>query len=290
MKNQSRNMVPRIGKTSEGRKPRDPLGYQAAFIPRLENVPQIVSRIHWHEGMSPEELDEIVSKELLDIWFCFLSDEERYPGSDLTSEERNKIGLAVLSRFDAIILRQAETLGSRLLASTVVRERIRCWDNEPNGPALSQELGKAQAKALRIAQGRELPPIDDPDLVPTQTQTTSDLKNVLHDMKKVFAEGRNRADEASLLQYFVKSISDSAATYPTLSSNRLHWQRFLEENPGLLEGEIFRKRSSPATLFFEWLSFCKGHKPETLRKKISSLRRMLATRQLNPELVHCNAV
>jgi hypothetical protein len=222
--------------------------------------------------MSPDELNDIITNELDTIWFSLLSKEERQQRAELLVGKRDNLSTAVCSKLDAIILKQAETLGWKLLLSVRVQERFSRWEQDPNGPELIVRLGKALAKSLRIVQRRELPPIDDPDLVPTQVQTTRELRTVLREVRKAFPAGRANRSARKVSECFVKIISHSGTSYPLLEANLLRWQRFFEENPTSLMAHTFGKRLTPAALFYEWLSFCKGHDPETLRKMVSSLR------------------
>lgn len=240
----------------------------SAFLPHLENVPQIISRIERREGMPPEELGNLITRELDDITVYFLSKTECQkfagPTQDGADEE------SISSILDAVILKQAETLGWRLLLSIRVQWRLSEWEQHPHGPELHEHLGKALAKSSRILQGKELPPIDNPDLISTQAATTEELRVVLLRMREVFAPRHASPDDKEVLELFVTIVSDSE-DHSRLKANLAQWRQFFEANPASLKLQVFGKHLSPVALFLDWLAFCKGHEVETLRKKISSL-------------------
>jgi hypothetical protein len=239
-------------------------------LPRLKNVPQIISRIHFHKDISRNELDQIITKELNEVWSGLLTKPERQISPELARNQRNAIPVRALSKFDALILNQAETLGWRLFTSTRVLERLSLWEQWPNGAELFMYLGRALAKASQIVQKRVLPPIDDPDLVSVQIHTTEELRGVLREMKAVLSVKRNTSD-TDILESFIRIVSESSPQFPLLAANVVRWQAFLEKNPASIRSRMSAKRSAPASLFIDWLAFCKGHEPETIRKKISSL-------------------
>ncbi len=248
-------------------------------VPRRPDVmPQIVARIKWHDGMSRRELDKAISRELIKIWHTTWSEKERQLRAEIERGKHDDLLLELMSKLDRIILRQAETLGWRLLISTRVLRRISMWDADENGSDLFIRLGKALAKYVRIVQGKELPPIDDPDLVSAQAQTVRELRSVLPRVKQEYSAMRSSPNARKLSESFVRIVTDSKEKLPSLKANLLRWVWFFAENPAMLKAQIIRKRLSPSGLFLEWYSFCKGHEPETLRKKISSMRRLKANR------------
>jgi hypothetical protein len=125
----------------------------------LGPIPQIIGRIPrpYPQG---ELLGALVTRELEDIWKSLLSDSELRE-----LREPQSISATTLDKLDALILRQAETMGWRLGLSPLVHQRFEKWDFQANGPKLFERYGKALAKSARIFQKRELPPIDDPDCI-----------------------------------------------------------------------------------------------------------------------------
>jgi hypothetical protein len=242
---------------------------------RPDAMPQIISRIPWHDGMSRQELDKVISKELIAIWLSMWSEKELQLRTKIERGEADDLMPGLYSKLDEIILKQAGTLGWRLLVSTRVVLRISMWEAEKNGPELFERLGKALAISVRIVQRQELPPIDDPDLVPTQDQSIRELRTVLREMRKALSAKRTTPDGPEVVACFARIVLESGKRCPLLSANLFRWLRFLSGNPQCLTAQRSDRRLSPATLFREWLSWSKGHAPETLRKKISALRSSL---------------
>lgn len=249
--------------STEKRRPKNPR--------RQDAMPQIISRIHWHDGMSRRELDKAITKELIKIWHSTWSERERQLRANIAAGQQDELSPGLMSKLDKIILRQAETLGWRLLISTRVLHRISMWETIENGSDLFVQLGKALATNVRIVRRRKLPPIDDPDLVSAQTQTTRELKFVLRKMKQEYSAMHRAPDAEKLSASFVRIVSGSSENLPSLSENLLRWIAFFMEDRAALKKHVMAKRLSPTALYLQWLSFCKGHDPETLRKMISSL-------------------
>ena len=193
---------------------------------RSKPMPQIISRIPWHDGMSRDELDEAITKELLAIWYSAWSAKELQLQAEMEAGQHDELLPGVCSKLDGIILKQAESLGWRLLISSQVLRRISMWDAEESGSDLFVRLGKALGKSVRIVQGKELPPIDDPDLIPTQIETTRELRAVLREMRKVFSGRRTGAHAGKVLECFGRIVSNSGTSYPLLKANLPRWQRW----------------------------------------------------------------
>lgn len=134
------------------------IGRRRPKVPqRSKPMPQIISRIPWHDGMSRDELDETITKELLAIWYITWSAKELQLKAEMEAGQRDELLPGVYSKLDGIILKQAESLGWRLLISSQVLRRISMWDAEESGSDLFVRLGKALAKSVRIVQRKELP-------------------------------------------------------------------------------------------------------------------------------------
>jgi hypothetical protein len=242
---------------------------------RPEAMPQIIARIHWHPGMSREELDKEITEKLDEILFSNLSRERAQEMAKILRKS-NELPSEMFPKLDAIIFNQAGTLGWRLLVSCRVLKRMsQWWAQEANGPGLFERLGKALAKSARIVQKRRLPPLDDPGLVPFQDHTVRELRFVFRELKGVASKRRAKLSDFEAAAWFVQTINDSEERYGYLKANLDSWLLFLIKNPALLRVRAFGQRSSPAVFFIEWLSWCKGHDPETIRKKISRLRNSL---------------
>src|SRR5262249_30751038 len=120
------------------------------IFPRgLTGMPEIISRIHWHDGMKRGELDKAITKELEGIWIAQLSEPEK---AKIAGGKWSELPHQAWSRLDRTIVKQAETLGWRLLVSTLVLKSFRRWTEEATGPELFEALGKALARSVRILQ------------------------------------------------------------------------------------------------------------------------------------------
>jgi hypothetical protein len=236
-------------------------------------MPQIVSRIRWHAGMSRDELDRVVSEAVHELCSERLSENQRKKQSEVELGKSNEALEEARSELDVVILRQAETLGWRLLVSSLVLERLGQWDSETNGPPLFVRLGRALAKSVRIVQKRGRPPIDNLDLISTHDQAIRELKIVRREMHKTQTNRTLSYNE--LAKSFNKILRASRRELPSLNLNLNRWHLFFRHNPELLSAFASQRRGSPVELFYQWLSFCSGHRAETLRKKISALRSSL---------------
>jgi len=243
--------------------------HELVFPHGLTGMPEIISRIHWHRGMSRNELDRVITKELEGLWIIQLSEPQR---AMIAQGKWDELPHQAWSKLDRTIVKQAETLGWRLLVSTLVLKSFRRWTEEATGPELFEALGKALARSVRILQRRELPPSDNLDLISTEEQTICELRIVRREMRKKFAKKRRSPNPEELLASFVKIVSNSRMGCSLLRANVGHWLPFLENHLPQLSELVRSGRPAPAALFHEWLAECKGHHPETLRKKISSMR------------------
>jgi hypothetical protein len=92
----------------------------------------------------------------------------------------------ILEKLDALILKQAETMGWRLALSGLVHQRFNAWDLMPDGPELFEQYGRALARSARRSQKREPTPIDDPDLYSFKNETVAELRIVLRNLRNAF--------------------------------------------------------------------------------------------------------
>jgi hypothetical protein len=241
---------------------------------RLDAMPQIISRIPWHPGMLRKELDKAITRELDAIWSDLLSEKELQQKAQVERGEAANVSFEARSKLDEVILVQAETLSWRLFVSTGVLKRISQWEDEAHGPQLFEKLGKALAMSVQIVQKKVLPPINNPDLVATQDQTVRELRTLRSEMKRMFSKNLMIVGDREILKCFTTAILNSDKK-TLLRANLRRWQAFFEQRPASLRTLALGERPSPVELFREWLAWCKGHEPETLRKKISGLRSAL---------------
>jgi hypothetical protein len=211
-----------------------------------------------------------LTKELFDIWESILSDIELH---ELRCS--HTVSATTFEKLDALILKQAETMGWRLGLSALVHLRFSEWDSYPNGPALFEQYGKALAKSARRFQKRELPPIDDPDLYRAKQETVLELRLLLRDLRNVFSTRRIQPSSDELIDYFQKTVSAEGDAFIHLKTNMNSWLQFFRSDPISVKLLFNAKRAALAALFDSWLASSKGFDPETVRQKISELGRFV---------------
>jgi len=234
----------------------------------LGPVPQIIARIPRPYPPSAEALGALVTKELFHIWEGILSDTER---RNLRAPQ--SVSATAIEKLDALILKQAETMGWRLGLSPLVHLRFWEWDLQSNRSTLFELYGKALAKSARRSQKKELPPIDDPDLYRVKQETVPELRLFLRNLRNAFSKRRAGPSSDELIEYFQKTVSAESDAFLHLKANMNLWSQFFRADSISVKLLLHRKRATPATLFDSWLAWCKGFEPETIRQKISELGR-----------------
>ncbi len=236
----------------------------------LGPIPQIIARIPHPYPPSGEDLGVLITKELFDIWESILSDSQLH---ELRSSQ--PISAPTLERLDALILKQAETMGWRLGLSALVHLRFSGWDFQANGPALFEQYGKALAKSARRMQKLEPPPIDDPDLYRGKQETVLELRLFLRNLRNAFSRKRRQPSSDELIEYFRTTVSADGDAFIHLKTNINSWLQFFRADSISVKLLLHGKRAAPATLFDAWLAWGKGFEPETIRQKISELGRFV---------------
>jgi hypothetical protein len=240
----------------------------------LGPVPQIISRIPRPYPPSAEALGAHITKELFEVWESILSqtefDELRGPQS---------LSATTVEKLDALILRQAETMGWRLGLSPLVHLRFWNWDFQPNGPMLFERYGQALAKSARLFQRRELPPIDDPDLYRLKREAVSELRLFLRNLRNAFSRRRVGPSSDELIEYFQKTVSAEGDAFIHVKTNINSWIQYFRVDSTSIKLLLHGKRSTPASLFDSWFAWSKGLEPETIRQKISELGRCVRNSQ-----------
>lgn len=235
------------------------------LVPRIGPVPEIISRIPRPYPSSGEELGKLISDALWTIWMGVLSKEDHVDSS--------KFSPADFEKLDALILKQAETLGWRVALSELVHRRFWDWDLQPNGPALFEQYGKVLARSARRFQKKGFPPIDDPDLHLVKQETVQELRELLPNVRKAFSASRSRPTSDQLIDFFQKNVSAEGDAFIHLKTNINSWVQFFRADSTTIKSFLLRKRASPAALFDSWLAWSKGFEPETVRQKISEIGR-----------------
>jgi hypothetical protein len=190
----------------------------------------------------------------------------------------------ILDKLDEVILRQAETAGWRLGLAPIVQRRLSEWERERGGPDRFIRLGKTYARAARVFQGLELPPIDDPQLYLTKHESVRELRALREKVRQKFPTERSSALE--LRKFFLDTVSDENQDFVALRRNLERWDAFLahEDNHEALLRFAHRDRAqriTPVYLFDAWIAWCKGAArgepmdQDTVRKKISEAGKYL---------------
>lgn len=188
--------------------------------------------------------------------------------ADLPNEVRFFASTEQLRELDKIILRQTDTLGSLILTSPLVRERVHAWrEDRQRGIALTEQFASALVKAVRYHQ-RGKPPVD-ANLRAAKVQFVSELKPVLRLLRNWYSQRHRETSTQDLVAELKSSIEKTDAAL--LSSNLSAWLAFVEAAPRVLLDVLRNKRDKSADLFDQWLAFCTGYDPEHARQKITKL-------------------
>jgi hypothetical protein len=231
---------------------------------------QIISRIP-QKGMSGEQWGLVVEYELVKIWL------ETMSAAELKSFKEGgfaSVTPAAFAKLDAIILHQAETLGWRIELSELVQFRKSEWDLKPGGPEKHKKYGLACSRSARILQRKALPPIEDPDQWRVKQETVEELRVLLKNLMAKFALQRKGLTPKDAHSLFAATVSDSVESFPHLAANAERWTRFFEENPDVLHLMTLGDRAKPAPLYYEFLAWCSGWDPDSIRQAISRLSRV----------------
>jgi len=225
----------------------------------------IISHIP-QKNMTGKQWALVIENELLGMWLSELSDAER--------ERIRQGGIAQASplafeKLDRIILEQAETLTWRIGLSELVQSRFSEWDLAADGPDKHRRYGLACARAARILQREELPPINDPAQKVMKRETVTELRLVLKRMRATFAVNRGTPSRSDVNALFFRIVAESPELI-RLRGNVERWRKFLEETPSaLLPGKA--RRTMPAGLYDTFLSWSTGWEQDSLRETISRL-------------------
>jgi hypothetical protein len=185
----------------------------------------------------------------------------------------------ILKKLDALILKQAETMGWRLGLSKLVHQRFNAWDMKPDGPQLFERYGKAVARSARRFQKREISPIDDPDLYHFKNETVAELRILLRNLRNAFRTKRSGPSSDELIDCFRKNVSEGGDAFVRLTPNVGLWVKYLQAHSTTIRPLLLGKRAAPASLFDFWFAWCKGLEPETVRQTISELGKSVSSSQ-----------
>jgi hypothetical protein len=226
---------------------------------------QIISHIP-QRGMTGREWGLAVENELVPMWLSELSAAER---ERLAERGMGQASPAAFLKLDRIILEQAETLSWRIGLSELVQFRFSEWDRAPDGPDKHKKYGAACARAARIMQRQELPPVTDPEQWAVKRETVTELRLVLKRMRATLALNRKTPSRSDVNTLFFRLIAESPELVH-LRANIERWQKFIEQTP--LRPDAESRRTMPGDLYDQFLASSTGWEQESLRQTIARLK------------------
>jgi len=253
-------------------------------LPALRFIPEIISRIPRPYPPSQQEFGALITSELIEIlWRNVMTDAERESAmteaerlqddannqSSIDCEKFNQNG-----KLDALILKQAETFGWRLLFSEMVLRRFAEWEILHDGPELFERFGKACARSVRRSQKKEPRPIDDPDLRHSKFVAVAELRLLLKNLRNEFSTARTTPTTAVISERFAATVTAEPDTFEYLHKNLESWKRFFEDDPSSIKALAFGRTLSPALLFDSWLAWWKGRDVDSVRQQLSRMSKI----------------
>jgi hypothetical protein len=217
--------------------------------------------------MTGQQWALVVENELVRIWLCELSAAER---ERVMERGMGEASPSAFAKLDRIILQQAETLSWRIGLSELVQFRFSEWDTAPDGPEKHKKYGAACARAARIMQRRELPPITDPEQWAVKRETVTELRMVLKRMRATFALSRKTPSRSDVDELFFRIVTESPELV-YLRANEERWRKFIDETPAALRPAAESRRTTPGDLYDHFLSWSTGWEQESLRQTIARL-------------------
>jgi hypothetical protein len=251
-------------------------------LPVLGPTEQLIALIQRPFPPSQEKFGEVITNELVEIlWNSVLTEDERgsleiegelLKGPSVADEKRNE-------KLDALILKQAETFGWRISLSKMVQARFRVWEELPNGSERFEQFGKACARAVRIMQKKEPPPIDDPGLRRSKFVAVGELRLLLKNLRDEFSIARTTPTAAVISERFAAIVTAEPDTFEYIHQNLDSWKKFFKDEYGsssikALAVGVRSSRISPAELFDTWLASSKGYATDSVRQHLSRMAKI----------------
>jgi hypothetical protein len=252
-------------------------------LPVLCPTEQLIALIPRPFPPSQEKFGEVITNGLLEILLNgVLTEDEReslateaeslQSGKNepsATDERRNE-------KLDALILKQAETFGWRISLSEMVQGRFRVWEELPNGSERFERFGRACARAVRIMQKKERPPIDDPGLRRSKIVAVGELRLLLKNLRNEFSITRTTPTTSAILERFAAIVTAEPDTFDYLHQNLDSWKKFFKDEYGSssMKALAFGRRLPPAELFDSWLAWSKGYEPDSVRQQLSRMAKI----------------
>jgi hypothetical protein len=235
----------------------------------LKNLPQLVSLIPHPAYKSRETLNQAITEQLGVILFALMTPYER----EQQQREKPDPGAlrAIQVKLDELIFNQVVTFGWALMQCDIVTDRFKAWSSEPDGATKINRFCKGWARSVRILQGKEKPPLDDPTVYPFKQETVPQLRQVLRRLRDWHAAGGMKASDDDLIKQFDTLIRDDANYSHLGGSNLTLWLAFLRLDPSYLRRAF--KSQSPGAMFDDWYTWTKRRKDsKKTRDAISALK------------------
>ena len=242
-------------------------------LPVLGPTEQLISLLPRPIPSCQEKLGEDITNTLLDIFCSVMTEAERLQYANEPSiADKNRED----EKLDALILKQAETFGWRISLSKMVQERLIVWEELPNGSERFEMFGRACARAVRIMQKKELPPIDDPGLRRSKFVAVGELRLLLKNLRDEFATARTKPTTAVIWERFAAIVTAEPDTFEYLYRNLDSWKNFFKDDDGSssIKALAFGRRLSPAALFDSWLARSKGYDDDSVRQQLSRMAKI----------------
>ena len=151
-----------------------------------------------------------------------------------------------------------------------------CGEEFPNGSDRFEQFGKACARAVRIMQKKERPPIDDPGLRRSKFVAVGELRLLLKNLRDEFATARTKPTTAVIWERFAAIVTAEPDTFEYLYRNLDSWKNFFKDDDGSssIKALAFGRRLSPAALFDSWLARSKGYDDDSVRQQLSRMAKI----------------
>lgn len=238
----------------------------------MANERQIISHLPL-VGLTPEQWRATIESELVEMWTDLLTDKEREwaNASGQNAVVPPKVSQSALAKFDALVLRQAETLGWRIGSCELVQRRFSQWETDPKGPEKFRKFGRAMERSAKTIQGKIKPPVDPGEKI-AKRETVAELRLILQRMKAEAKASRAEKSRAENAATFLGIVRESKE-FVQVRANIARWQAFLIACPD----DTFRpsaetRPTRPAELYDEWWGWCRGYTPGSAKTIIAHLK------------------
>jgi hypothetical protein len=182
---------------------------------------------------------------------------------------------ALLAILDKAILIASEDLGIQVVMSPVIYRRLSTWTNEPHGPLLFAELGRALGRFAETMQGIRKARRDGAVEHRGKLAMIQELRIVagkLRDAYLALAQRPRRSNSINnwLIGEFTAIVGSGSDGLPLLRDNLSKWVEFLRSESEAFEILVDVPRRVPS-LYDRWNAFNTPWDVEKLRQHISAI-------------------